>query len=310
MQQRVARTLTPSAQELWSRENVRENVPRFSRNVRFTSDGNSRTPSLANLKQAAEPRPGAKLDDPVLRSVFAMNQTLSAVVQSFTPPIIWNSYQRLRGRAQRFAWRDFGNMITCANSKPLLEGKFAALYAKYHSLDPFPSPKKNHYRNYNVCFFADFCRHIPGDFVCAGVSHGVTPRIVFDFVDFLTLGKTLHLIDPFEGIVSNDSKAISEVYNRDPDYVLRQYPPEAPIVLHRARIPLHLPGRFAFVFTDTGNPVADAESLPIFYEALNPGGVFITDQYANYIDHYEPVLSRLGVTPLWLPSGQGVIIKQ
>ena len=238
-----------------------------------------------------------------------MNQTLSAAVQSITPPIVWNAYQRMRGRAGKFPWREFGFMATTANTKPLLEG-FATLYAKYHPLDPFPSPEKNCYRNYNVCFFAGLCRHVPGDFVCAGVSYGVTPRIVFDFVDFSSLGKTLHLIDPFEGIVSNRSSAVSEVFNRDPDYVLRQYPDRAPIILHRDRIPLHLLGRFAFVFTDTGNPSADAEALPIFYEALNPGGVFITEQYANNIDHYEPVLDRLGVTPLWLPSGQGVIVKQ
>jgi len=239
-----------------------------------------------------------------------MNQTLSNFVQSLAPPVIWNAYQRSRRRAVNSPWREFGFMGTSANSKPLLEGKFAELYVKYRSLNPIIDQETYRYRIYNICFFADLCRHVPGDFVCAGVSHGVTPRIVFDYVDLPSLGKTLRLIDPFEGIVSNKSSALSTNYNLDPNYVLRQYPPNAPIVLHRERIPLRLPGKFAFVFTDTGNPAADAESLPIFHEALNHGGVFITDQYANNIEHYEPVLSRLGITPLWLPSGQGVIIKQ
>ncbi len=239
-----------------------------------------------------------------------MNQKLSAAVQSVTPPIIWNMLLRLRGHGQKFPWREFGNVITCTNSKPLLEGKFAKLYAQYRPLDPFIPPEVWRYRLYNICFFADCCRQVPGDFVCAGVSWGVAPRIVFDFVDFPTLGKTLHLIDPFEGIVSNDNGKISDRFNRDPDYVLRQYLPGAPVVLHRQRIPLRLSGPFAFVFTDTGNPAADAEALPIFYEALNPGGIFITEQYADNIHLYEPVVSRLGVTPLWLPSGQGVIIKR
>jgi len=239
-----------------------------------------------------------------------MNQTLSAVIQSVTPPILWNALQRLRGRTQKFPWREFGSVITSTNCKPLFEGKFAELYTKYQPLDPFIPIDAWRYRLYNVCFFANRCRQIPGDFVCAGVSWGVGPRIVFDFVDFPSLGKTLHLIDPFEGIVSNDGSRVSDRFNRDPDYVLRQYPPGAPIILHRQRIPLRLPGPFAFVFTDTGNPAADAEALPIFYEALSPGGIFITEQYADNIQYYEPVLSRLGVTPLWLPSGQGVIVKQ
>lgn len=138
---------------------------------------------------------------------------------------------------------------------------------------------------------------------------GVALRIVFDFTNFPSLGKTFHLIDPFEGIVSNTSSKISERYNRDPDYVLRQYPSAAPIVLHRERIPFRFPGKFAFVFTDTGNPAADAEALPFFYEALSPGGVFITEQYANNLHYYQPVINRLGLKPLWFPSGQGVIMK-
>jgi hypothetical protein len=239
-----------------------------------------------------------------------MNQTLSAAVQSVTPPIIWNMLQRMRGRGQKFMWREFGNVATCTNSTPLLEGKFAELYAKYQTLDPFIPPEQWRYRIYNVCYFADCCRQVPGDFVCAGVSWGVAPRIVFDFVDFPTLGKTLHLIDPFEGIVSNDGSKVSDRFNREPDYVLRQYPAGASISLHRKRIPIHLPGALAFVFTDTGNPAADAAALPIFYEALSPGGIFMTEQYADNIPHYQPVLSRLDVTPLWLPSGQGVIIKR
>jgi hypothetical protein len=239
-----------------------------------------------------------------------MNGTLSTVVQSVTPPIVWNVYQRLRRRAIKSPWREFGQMATCARARPLLEGRFAELYARHRPLQPFGSHDTNQYRNYNVCYFAYYCRGVPGDYVCAGVSWGVMPRIVFDFVDFPKLGKTLHLVDPFEGIVSNESNQIAENYNRDPNFVIRQYPPGAPIILHRERIPIHLSGKLAFVFTDTGNPAADAEALPIFYAQLSSGGVFMTEQYANNIDFYEPVLRQLGATPLWLPSGQGVIIKQ
>lgn len=240
-----------------------------------------------------------------------MNQKLSAAVQSIMPPILWNAIQYLRGRpAGRFPWREFGSMATCANAKELLQGRFAELYAKYQPLDPFVPLDTTRYRHYNNCLFASLCRQIPGDFVCAGVSFGLAPRIVFDFTDFTTLGKTLHLVDPFEGVVSSGSDRISDRYNSDPDYVLRQYPPGAPIVLHRRRIPFRLPGKLAFVFSNTGDPIAEADSIPVFYEALSPGGILISDQYANNVHLYEPVLNRLGLASLWLPSGQGVIFKQ
>lgn len=239
-----------------------------------------------------------------------MNQTISKLVQAVAPPAIWNAYLRLRGRGSVYPWREFGNVMTRANAKPLLEGRYAELYEKYYRLDPFLPIEITRYRNYNYCYFASLCRDVPGDFLCAGVSWGISPRIVFDFVEFPSLGKTLHLVDPFEGIVANNSDRVSERYNRDPDYVLQQYPVGAPVRIHRERVPYRVPGRFAFIFSDTGNAAADAETVPIYYESLSPGGIFITNSYANDIGYYEPVFARLGITPLWLPSGQGVVFKR
>lgn len=103
-----------------------------------------------------------------------MNQKLSAIVQAFAPPIVWNAYLRLRRRRRTgLVWREFGNVITCSHSKPILEGQFAELYERYYKLDPFIPKEVWRYRLYNVAVFADFCRDIPGDFVCAGVSWGL-----------------------------------------------------------------------------------------------------------------------------------------
>ena len=97
-----------------------------------------------------------------------------------------------------------------------------------------------------------------------------------------------------------DPGGIAENYNRDPEYVRRQYPADAPIVMHRARIPLRLPGKLAFVVATTGVPAAEEASIPIFYEALSPGGIMISDRY----------LELPSVTPLWMPSALAVYFKQ
>jgi hypothetical protein len=225
------------------------------------------------------------------------------------PPIIWSAYQRARGLVQQRPWQSFGNMQTCIDARPLVEGRWAELHDRYCSLDPFSSSEAYRYRHYNVCWLANLCRHIPGDFACAGVSFGMTAKIVYEFVDFPTLGKTLHLIDPLEGVVDKSGR-IDPNYNRDPDYVLRQYPPGAPVVLHRKRAPLRLPGSLAFVFTDTGDAMAGAEALPVFYEALSTGGILVAFEYGQNTERFAPTVERLGVAPFWLPSGQGVFVKQ
>ena len=54
-------------------------------------------------------------------------------------------------------WREFGNVITCSHSKPILEVTIRAeLYERYYKLDPFIPKEVWRYRLYNVAVFADF----------------------------------------------------------------------------------------------------------------------------------------------------------
>jgi hypothetical protein len=237
-----------------------------------------------------------------------MNRTLSRTIRWITPPIVWDAYVRFRKLGWAFPWFEFDRMATCSDPKPLLDGRFGKIHDRYRSLDPFAG-EAYRYRHYNICYFAGLCRSVPGDFVCAGVSFGATAKILYEYVDFPTLGKTLHLIDPIEGTVEKDSDRTTPNFNRDADYVMRQFSSDAPIILHRKYIPLRLPGPLAFVLTDTGTEDAVTESLPIFYEALSRGGIVICNEYSRNIDRFDSIVSRLGASPFWLPSGQGVIIK-
>lgn len=240
-----------------------------------------------------------------------MRRNLSSLIYLLTPPLIWNAYLRARARVQTFPWRQFGTMMTVVDCSPLVEGRFGDVCDRFASLDRVIPTESTRYRHFNICYFANMCRNVPGDFLCAGVSWGSSARKVYEFTDFGSLGKTLHLVDPFEGIVSKRTGDLNQEYNQDPNYVLAQYPKDAPIKLHRKRIPLaDIPAPLAFVFTDTGDAVSDAEALAGFYEALSPGGVLVTEQYHDDIPRYQKVLDRLGASALWLPSGQGVIFKR
>ena len=145
----------------------------------------------------------------------------------------------------------------------------------------------------------------------AGVSFGVSPRIVYDFVNVEVLGKTLHLIDPFDATTGS---GIKPSYNTDPELVRRQYPDNARIKIHRQVIPDAISnlGPIAYAFMNTGNRVAECASLPLLYERLSPGGFISVDQYGQangYHDDFNPVFEKLGVTPFWFPSGQCAITK-
>jgi hypothetical protein len=199
-------------------------------------------------------------------------------------------------------------MATTADASPLFEGRFAEIHNRYRQLSPVQRQNDGYrYHHYNFCYFASLCRDLPGDFVCAGVAFGATAKVVYEYVDFPALAKKFHLIDPFDATAEDGRIAAS--YHSDPDYVRRQYPSDAPIIIHRERIPMSLPGPLAFVMTDTGVAPATAAALPGFYEALSPGGIIVCSEFNRDSKRFLAVLDTLRVTAFWLPSGQCVIFK-
>jgi hypothetical protein len=220
-----------------------------------------------------------------------MNQTLSKAVQLITPPLIWHAYLQIRG------------LGTPTQQTPLSEGRFAEIYAKNQPLDPFRSPEATRYMFFNVCSIANLCRRVSGDFLFAGISWGVAARVTYDFVEFWKLDKKLHLVDPFDQRTSRSVPKKTERYNSDPEYVRRQYPSDARVIIHQKPIPIETPGKLAFVFLSTGDPDADEGSIPIFYENLSTGGAIVCGRY------FKRTFEQFGVEPLWFTSGQSVIFK-
>lgn len=163
--------------------------------------------------------------------------------------------------------------------------------------------------------FAEFAKSIPGDFLSAGISYGVAPRVIYDFVEFERLGKTYHFIDPFSG-VNNPSADGAYRYNTDFGFVRRQYPTNAPVQFHQELIPDCLPlaglDALAFVHLNVTYPPAEAASLPYLYEKLSPGGFILIDYYsfgAGQYDDYDPALEEIGASVFSMVTGQGVIHK-
>jgi len=197
----------------------------------------------------------------------------------------------------------------------LHEGRFSEIHDRYRELNPFNAPNESRLRHYCACMYADFSKTIPGDFVSAGISFGVAPRVIYDFVDFARLHKTYHFIDPFLGI--NYPGTGPNPYNTDFELVRRQYPEEAPIVFHRQRLPDCFPldgldRGLAFIHLNTTHPPAEAASLRYLYDTLNPGGFIVIDDYSfgpGQFDYYDPAIEALGATVFSLVTGQGVIQK-
>lgn len=197
----------------------------------------------------------------------------------------------------------------------LHEGRFAEIHDRHRKLNPFNNANDTRLRQYSACMYAEFSINVPGDFLSAGISFGVAPRVIYDFVEFDQIGKTYHFIDPFLG--TNYPGEGVNPYNTDFEFVRRQYREDAPVVFHRELLPECFPMKglergLAFIHLNTTHPSAEAASLHYLYEKLNPGGFLLIDSYSfgtGQFDDYDKIIESIGAKVFSLVTGQGVIQK-
>lgn len=231
-------------------------------------------------------------------------------------PVAMQNYvrERLRTDLPRHA-PSYQGVYTQHSMRWLHEGRFAEIHDRHRQLNPFNSANESRLRQYSACMFAEFSKKVPGDFLSAGISFGVAPRVIYDFVEFERLGKTYHFIDPFLG--ANYPGEGVNPYNTDFEFVRKQYREDAPIVFHRELLPDCFPLEglergLAFIHLNTTHPPAEAASLNFLYEKLNPGGFMVIDSYSfgqGAFEVYEPVIRKIGAKVFSLVTGQGVIQK-
>lgn len=249
-----------------------------------------------------------------------MKAVLLNIVRELTPPIALRLLKYVAGRHQPAApsYRQCGyqGVKTAHNAAPIHFGRFSEIRDRYVSQNPFTHSETTRLRHYYVNYFASMACTVPGDFAFFGISFGVAARVVFDFVNFTSLGKRMYLVDPFDGSLNRTDGTNRLHYNNDIDVVKRQYPEDAPVHFVAGFVPDVLPldgvNEIAFIHMNTGDWDAESISLPYLYEMLSPGGIVVIDAYAiddGHFDSYDPVLEKLGVVPLWLPTGQAVVFK-
>jgi hypothetical protein len=218
----------------------------------------------------------------------------------------------------RPARRVYQGVSTEHSTRNMHEGRFAAAFDRYFPLDPHHAGDVRRLRSYTACMFAEHCRSARGDYLFAGISYGVLPRVIFEFIGAATDsqpgGRVFHLIDPFTGV--DETGSAYREYNTDAAVVTAQYPPGSPIRFWREFIPgcFPLPGvhALAFVHLDTGVFDAEAASLSYLYGLLSPGGVIIIDHYAfgtGNFEIFDPEIDRIGATVFAMVTGQGIIMK-
>lgn len=184
------------------------------------------------------------------------------------------------------------------------------------------------WRYYIVCWFADFVKHLPGDFVECGVYKGGYAKAIMHYLPFAETGKTYHMLDTFEGL-SRDHLTPEELKSGLFDRYAGNYEPcleqvqrlfaNDPVHIIRGTVPETLSDcraeRVSYLSIDMNCVAPEIAAAEYFWNKLVPGAVVVLDDYGFpgheeqkaafnrfAADHQAPLLA--------LPTGQAVMFKR
>lgn len=238
---------------------------------------------------------------------------LKSLLHACCPPILWNGLKYALPSLSAPTPRAYQGVISHHAMQGMHSGRFADIYERAARFDPYHDSNVLRLRIYFLCLLAFLVKGIEGDFLTAGVSYGIAPRTMYEFIRFPTLGKTWHFVDPFTGCDASGGQ--EPTYNTDIEFVKRQYSHTAPVVFHQSRVPecLPLPGvRLAFAHLDVTDPISESNALPLVFSQLTPGGIIVIDYYAygkGQQSFYASALKTLKAEMFTLVTGQGVLVK-
>ena len=216
-------------------------------------------------------------------------------------------------------------LATSNNADFIKDPRFAKAYQAAADTQPWPGFTLQ-WRVYIVCWFAEWVKHLEGDYVECGVNTGAYARAIMDYIDFNGTGKTFYLLDTYEGLDASQITSAEaaagvthylDAYTNVYEQVKKTFAPfHAKII--KGRVPDTLgevkADKIAYLSIDMNVTAPEIAAMEYFWERLVPGAVLIHDDYGfpQHIHQKKAVdefAKKRGVQVLCLPTGQGIIIK-
>jgi O-methyltransferase len=217
-------------------------------------------------------------------------------------------------------------LITSNNCDFITEPHFAKAYALAAATKPW-SGFTLQWRVYNMCWFADYVKLLPGDFVECGVNTGAYARAIIEYINFKDLDKTFYLLDTFSGLPeqlvnekerligldkmykNNYTDVYEEVLKTFAGFNVSVIKGIVPDTLQEVKA-----DRICFLSLDMNMVTPEIAAINFFWDKLVPGGIVMLDDY-GFPPHitqkkaFDQFALEKSVAILTMPTGQGIIIK-
>jgi O-methyltransferase len=220
-------------------------------------------------------------------------------------------------RAGDGPWFIADNLITFGHTRGFLtDPRFVAAVSAEH---PEPTERSIAWRTHTLCWAAENCLAVPGDYVECGCYQGYSMAVVLRYLAGLSDRQCwlYDLFDPSGGAGEGERLPAHapELFER----VRARFSAWPNVLVTRGKVPEVLldisPARIAFLHVDMNNAQAERGALEVLFDRISPGGMIVFDDYGwtGYRDQKlaaDEFLGQRGLAVLELPTGQGLAVKR
>lgn len=175
------------------------------------------------------------------------------------------------------------------------------------------------WRTHTLCWAAQSCLALPGDYVECGTYEGYSMEVVLRYLGGLPDRRCwfYDLFDPSGA--QGEGKRLPEHSPELYETVRNRFSAWPNVTVTRGKVPdvLHhvSPGPIAFLHIDMNNAEAERGALEMLWGRLATGGMVVFDDYGwtGYQDQKEAAdlfSADHGLSILELPTGQGLLLKR
>ena len=175
------------------------------------------------------------------------------------------------------------------------------------------------WRTHTLCWAAESCLAVAGDYVECGTYQGYSMAVVLRYLSGLP-GRRCYLYDLFdpsggEGEGERLPAHSPELYER----VRTRFHDRHNVSVTRGKVPKVLaeiaPDSVAFLHLDMNNAEAERGALEVLFDRVSPGGMIVFDDYGwtGYRGQKlmaDAFMRERGLHVLELPTGQGLVLKR
>ncbi len=217
----------------------------------------------------------------------------------------------------RGPWFIADNLITFGHTHGFLSDP--RLVAAVTAEQPSHAELTLAWRTHTLCWAAESCLSVPGDYVECGSYQGYSMAVVLRYLSGLQ-GRQCYLYDLFdppggEGEGRRLPAHSPELFER----VRARFAAWPNVLVTRGKVPDVLaevaPPRIAFLHVDMNNAQAERGALEVLFDRISPGGIIVFDDYGwtGYRDQKhaaDEFMRERGLAVLELPTGQGLVVKR